>query len=111
MPNQAQVSTSLPLARTRGSIITPTGPAGMEGQPAKVDLQPVLNCDAAIKYASKYASPKPFLMDITTPWTTLVPACLKTSPPKTRSGASSLGWPQTGTQEAFHRLLSDLIDA
>ena len=36
-------------------------------------------------------------MDTTTPWTTFVYACLKTSPPKTRSGASSPGWPQTGT--------------
>ncbi|KAH9997106.1 hypothetical protein BJV77DRAFT_1157159 [Russula vinacea] len=64
------------------------------------------------------ASPKPFPMDITTPWTTLVPACLKTSPPKTQSGASSLGWPQTGTSPHkrpfidVHLLLSDrLIDA
>ena len=52
------------------------------------------------------ASPKPFPIDITTPWTTLVPACLKTSPPKTRSGASLLGWPQTGTSPHKRPIIS-----
>ena len=64
---------------------------------ANVDLQPIFARGVSNTSESTPGGPKPFSMDTTTPWTTFVYACLKTSPPKTRSGASSPRWPQTGT--------------
>ena len=53
MPNQAQVSTSF---RSQGPVAQSSLQRVLLGWRAKVDLQPVLDCDAAIKYTRKYAS-------------------------------------------------------
>ena len=63
---------------------------------ANVDLQHILARGVSNTSESTPGGSKPFSMDTTTPWTTFVYACPKTSPPKTKSGASSPGCPQNG---------------
>ena len=66
--------------------------------PCTVEVMPAVR-SRRLEYVRKYARGFKPVFDgycTTTPWTTFVYPCLKTSPPKTRSGASSPGWPQTG---------------
>ena len=77
-----------PLARTRGSIITPMGPVGMEDQSTKVDLT---RLRSRRRDNGNYASKLETVSDgYHHAWTTCAPTCLKTSPPTTRFGASGL---------------------
>ena len=93
-----------PLARSRGSIITPMGSAGM----TKVDLQPVLDCDAAITYTRNYASKLETVSDgCHHAWTTSAHTCLKTS--RRQRGPAFLDF---SAQQTLHLQLGDhLVDA
>ena len=81
-----------PLARTRGSITNSTGPAWMEDQGRPATHPRSRRRD---KCTRKYAGKPQTVSDGY--HHALDDSCArKTSPPKTRSSTSSLGWPQTG---------------
>ena len=97
-----------PLATTRRPWLNHHSKPVLLGWRANVDLQPILGPDTAIKYTSKYASePETIFGRYHLALDNFL--CRDSSRPprrKTPSGASSPGWPQTGTspsaQEAVH---------
>ena len=107
MSNWAQVlSTPLLLARTRGSI-SDSSRSCLDGGPRSTCNPPSIATRGLSTSTNTPASPKPFPMGTTTPWTTPAPGCLKTSPPK-RGPASVCGVAadaDTFAQDAVHLLL------
>ena len=83
--NQAHASNPLPLARTRGAVITPNRSCWLGG-PRSTCNPSLFATPRSSTSANMPASPKPFPMGTTTPWTTPAPA----RPPRRKRGPAHL---------------------